>query len=349
MIKKKSEYIIIGILVICILLCGCSDTKSGDHISNQSNISVADSDGNTLSFPSPPQRIVITGGNIAEVLVMIGAHNQIVGVGDTIKNDPQLSHYLSHADSIGDYSVPNYEKIISLKPDLLLCYSSDKPKNLEALKKIGVPVGYFDCYKQNRLSEEVRKIGILTGNKTKADKLADFIDSIHKMIKEKVKDIPGSERPEVYYETGTDFTAAATNSGGDWLITTAGGRNIAENTSIQWVKVTPEWIILQNPDVIIKLGADDNTSTIDSTWNSFLNRKGFNLLKAVQTNQTYVISHDILYGPRSVLGLIYIAKIIHPERFADINPDQFLDRFTAEFFPEANQSRVIYPSSVNNS
>ncbi|WP_373838682.1 ABC transporter substrate-binding protein [Methanospirillum sp.] len=336
--------IVLFLVVLFIGISGCvqSDTKTSVPLHNE--IVVTDSDGNVLTFDSPPQRIVITGGNIAEVLIMIGASDQIVGVGESVKTDPRLSKYLNNAESIGDYSVPNYEKIISLNPDLLLCYSSDKPKNLDLLRKVSVPIGFFDCYKQNKLSEEVRNLGVLTGNEKKANNLSIFIDSVHALIKEKITDIPEDNRPNVYYETGTDFTAAASNSGGDWLITTSGGKNIANNASMQWVKVTPEWIILQNPDVIIKPGNDDNETSLDQTWKSITTRSGFNELKAIQENRTYILSHDILYGPQSVIGLVYIAKILYPELFNHMDPKSFLDQFSADFFPEANHPRVIFPN-----
>lgn len=339
-------YLLVLSIVFCLTFSGCVESGSENQqttASNISGISVTDSDGNILTFDKPPQRIVITGGNIAEVLVMIGAQNQIVGVGDTVKNDPRLASYLTHAESVGDYSVPNMEKIISLNPDLLLCYSSDKPKSLDLLKKTGVPIGFFDCYKQNSLSEEVRKLGVLTGKTVKADQLSGFIDSMHALVKNRVDNSTPTQRPSVYYETGSDYTAAATNSGGDWLITTAGGRNIVENSSIQWVKVTPEWIILQNPDVIIKLGNDDNESSLDGTRKTLLNRTGFSDLKAARLNRTYVLSHKILYGPQSVIGLVYIARIIHPELFSDVDPESYLNQFSLEFLHEANMTRVIYP------
>lgn len=338
-------YTIILLVTLSLFLgtAGCIHTDSGTTQPRLSSISVTDSDGNNLTLSSYPKRIVITGTNIAEVLVMTGATDQIVGVSDSIKENPRLASYLIHAESIGDYSLPSYEKIISLNPDLLLCYSSDKPKNLDLLKKAGIPIGFFDCYKQNKLSAEVRNLGILTGNSENANNLTDFIDSIQTLIKKRVEKIPGSDRPSVYYETGTDYSAAATNSGGDWLITTTGGINIAENTSVQWVKVTPEWIILQNPDIILKSGNDDDENSLDRTWNRVRNRSGFNSLKAVRLNQIYILSHDIVYGPESVIGLLYIAKIIHPNEFRDINPDSYLNLFASEFLPEANQSRVLYP------
>jgi iron complex transport system substrate-binding protein len=193
------------------------------------------------------------------------------------------------------------------------------------------------------LSEEVRKLGTITGNTEKAGDLARFIDNIHILVKSRIDNNISGKRPTVYYETGSDYTAAATNSGGDWLITTAGGKNIAENTTIQWVKVTPEWLIVQNPDIIIKPGNDDNESSLNGTFNLLKTRPGFPSLKAIQQNQTFILAHDILYGPQSVIGLLYVAKIIHPELFSDISPQIYLNQFTSEFIGETNITRIIYP------
>ena len=93
-------------------------------------------------------------------------------------------------------------------------------------------------------------LGMITGKEKKADELAAYVSSITSLVKTRVSGVSDDSRPRVYFELG-DFSAAANQSGGDWLINTAGGRNTAENSTVQWVKVTPEWIIAQNPDVII--------------------------------------------------------------------------------------------------
>ncbi|WP_319578820.1 ABC transporter substrate-binding protein [uncultured Methanospirillum sp.] len=284
----------------------------------------------------------MAGADIATVLLMIGAKDQVIGVGESIKKDPQIYPYYQEIESLGDSSTLNPEQLVSLNPDLLLVYASSQPSNLENLKKTGVPIGYFDCYKQNRLVEDIQALGIITGKKEKADELAEYIDSVTTLVKNRVAKISPDLRPKVYFELG-DYTAAANQSGGDWLITTAGGRNIAENSTVQWVKVTPEWIISQNPDIIIKNGYSEPGKDLSDIYAQVANRSGFNTIQAVNSHHLYVISSDMLYGAQSCIGLLYVAKVIHPDLFADIDPNKYLDEFSRRYYPEGNASPILYP------
>lgn len=330
------------IAVSSIMFSGCVETIPDDTIINQSEIVITDGLGNELTFSSPPQRIAVAGADIATVLLMIGAQGQVIGVGESVKKDPQISSYYFEKESLGESSTPNPEKIVSLKPDLILVYASSQPSNIENIKKTGIPIGYFDCYKQNRLFDDIVTLGKITGKETQANELADYIKKITSLVTQKIKDIQPSERVSVYFEIG-DYTAAANQSGGDYVITTAGGKNIAESTAIQWVKVTPEWIIYQNPEVIIKNVYIESGENLESIRNQIINRSGFSSVRAVQSGRVYAFNSDILYGAQSCIALIYVAKILYPELFSDINPDQYLDDFSGKFYPEGNLSLNVYP------
>jgi len=341
-LKRKLVILVILVFLSTFFLCGCISESSNERSGTQSEIVVHDALGHTLTFSSPPQRIAVAGADIATVLLMIGAKDQVIGVGESIKKDVQINPYYLETESLGDSSTLNPEKLVSLNPDLLLVYASSQPSNLEILKKTGIPIGYFDCYKQNRLAEDIEALGIITGKKEKADELAAYIDSVISLVKNRVAEVSPDLRPKVYFELG-DYTAAANQSGGDWIITTAGGRNIAENSTVQWVKVTPEWVISQNPDVIIKNGYPEQGKGLSDIYDLIANRSGFGAIHAVQENRTVIISSDMLYGAQSCIGLLYVAKTIHPELFMDIDPDQYLDDFSGRFYPEGNMSPIIYP------
>lgn len=328
--------------LISILLCGCVDQEPEVSLPEPQGIVVEDSLGNTLSFSAPPQRIAVAGADIATVLVMIGAKDQVIGVGESIKKDVQISHYFIDTESLGDSSTISPEKLVSLHPDLLLLYASSQPTNIENLKKTGVQIGYFDCYKQNRLEADILALGEVTGRREKAESLAEYITFITSLVSDRVKNVTEENQVSVYFELG-DYTAAANQSGGDWLITTAGGKNIAGNSTIQWVKVTPEWIIAQNPDVIIKNGYAEPGKDFSDVYKQITGRSGFGEIDAVQKNRIAVISSDMLYGAQSCIGLLHVAKLLYPERFTDIDPTVYLDEFSGIFYPEGNMTSVIFP------
>lgn len=343
--KRITVCIVAGlILLFAILVCGCIDEEQ-ETASNQSAFTVTDALGNQLSFSSHPKRIAVAGADIATVIHMLGAEDQVVSVGDPVLKDPQIAPYYKDKESLGDWSTLNTEKIVSVKPDLLLVYASSQPSNIEALKQTGITVGYFDCYKQNRLSEDITALGRITGKEDRAHELAAFIDNVTALVNERTNSVSLSDRPCVYFERG-DYSAAANQSGGDWLITTAGGRNIAGNTTLQWVTVTPEWIVHENPDLIIKNVYVDKGNNLSDVRDKVLSRPGFSTINAVQSGRVCTFDSDMLYGPQSCISLLYVAAILYPDRFTDVNPDRYLEEFTRRFYQARNDTPVMYPPLI---
>jgi iron complex transport system substrate-binding protein len=112
--------------------------------------------------------------------------------------------------------------------------------------------------------------------------------------------------------------------------------NLAENLIGECVQVSPEWIIAQDPEIIIKTGGIDRYSEI-------MNRQGFDQISAVRNERVYVLNSSLIYGPRDVIGRVYLAKIFYPDLFSDISPDQILDEYAGEFVPGANKTCPVYP------
>ena len=119
----------------------------------------------------------------------------------------------------------------------------------------------------------------------------------------------------------------------------AGGINIAEDIKVSWAMVDAEWVIEQNPDIIVagvssrdSYGADD-PSEMAAIREDILNRPELAKVTAVKTGRIYIIDHlDISVGGSSTLiGTAYCAKWFHPELFEDLNPEvihqEYLDRF----------------------
>ena len=130
------------------------------------------------------------------------------------------------------------------------------------------------------------------------------------MCPEKVKDV---SRPRVYYVVGFgeagDFTA-----GGDTFIGTiiemAGGDNVAKD--LQGWQYSLEKLIEQDPDIIICSKYYDAKAGIEQA-------QGYKDLRAVKEGRLLEIDNNLLdrQGPRLADGLEELAKLIHPELFAD--------------------------------
>jgi iron complex transport system substrate-binding protein len=122
----------------------------------------------------------------------------------------------------------------------------------------------------------------------------------------------------------------------------AGCRNIAENlagSSVGTIQIDPEYVVEQNPDIIIKLlgwdsaggyGADDPAPLRD-TIDEIMNRPELQHVNAVQNGEVYGVTLDINYHPSMIVSAAYFAKWFHPDIFKDLDPraihQEYLDTF----------------------
>ena len=124
----------------------------------------------------------------------------------------------------------------------------------------------------------------------------------------------------------------------------AQGKNLAVNLGEQYPKVTPEWILSENPSVIIKSVTLKPDKTLEKIRETILTRTGFESLDAVKEKEVFVLNGDLIYGPRSPAGLVYLAKALHPEECKDLNPAEVMEEYAAEFV--SGTEKIEYYSPV---
>jgi len=344
--------IIVALLVLAACTgAGCVSQKSSALVSSMTTSpSVSPSPElvpvSTTPFQpaTPLQRIIVTNADAAELLLAIGAENQIVGISDTVKTHPVLGPRFTGVTSIGSWQTPDVETIISLHPDAVISYSSYMPKNINKITGAGIPLLLIDCYKIDTLASDTRKLGNLTGRETGAERYITFLEQYEALVQSRISNLTSVEMPRVYFESYSDYSALTGGSGGDILTTMAGGSNIAGLLPTSSPKVNVEWIYAENPDVIVKVAASGkNESELSDIRNKIVGRIGIANTTAVKTGQVYVMSNSVTYGPRSVVGLVYIAKILHPAEFEDIQPSGILDEYAGRFVYGANVTPVFSP------
>lgn len=342
-------------MLLAVLLSGCtqpaSPTPAPANNTTSTAVTVTDTNGNVITLPATADRIVVTNSDAAEVLIAIGAKDKIVGVASIVKKNPTVGPLVADVADVGDWQNPNMEQIAQLQPDVVITYASSKPKNADQLALINVSIVQLDCGNLNTLAGDIRTMGTLTGNTQKAEDFALFVDSNVGLVKNRTANVTEDQKPKVYWENNKQFTTAGYLSGGDVLVTTAGGRNLAHNMSNAsggYVYMSAENILPNNPDVIIKYnGYTVGGATVQNYTairDEIMNRTGIVGVKAVNNSQVYVLSSTITYGAKSPVGLLYVAKILYPDRFADVDPALKLDEYAQRFVPGTNQTLVIYPT-----
>jgi len=331
------------IIALSVFSSGCTNSAPPTGtLQNSTEITVTDSLGNVVHLPGPASRVVCLNSDATEMLIALESGNSIVGVTDTTLKNPQFSLLIPNAVSVGTWDAPSLERILGLQPDAIISYSGYRLKNADQFERAKIPVIYIDCNRLSTLRNDARMMGLITGHQNAAERYIRFVD---KWTSYTAKKTNGTLLTPVYIEGYSDFMAQGTNSSIDDLVTFSRGANIAAAQGKSYVKVTQEWIIKENPPVIIKVAPDPlpEGKTLDDYREQVMNRPALADVKAIQDGSVYALNGKVVVGPRAPAGLPLVASILHPVQFSGTNPSEALDEYSREFVPGANATQAISP------
>jgi iron complex transport system substrate-binding protein len=250
-----------------------------------------------------PKRIISLGPFITESLYLLGAEERIVGVTTYCIRPPEVQD----KEKIGTVIGANTEKIISLKPDIVLATSLSDRRAAEKLKRLGIRVISFPLAKNfSELSEHFIKLGKITGRQKQAAKI---LKKAQERIDEVQLRTSGLPKPKVFIQVGARplFTITEDSFVNDF-IKLAGGINIAADANIGIY--SREKVIEQNPDVIIIaemgiVGKDEKRM-----WQKY------RTINAVKNNRIHIMDSYKLGSPTPLAfaeTLEEIAELLHPD------------------------------------
>ncbi len=253
------------------------------------------------------ERYVVTSPEIAELIYLIGAEKNVVGV--TVECD--YPNYYKKIKKVGNFGNVSIEKVIALKPTVVFTTKLEQDKLNDTLKKLDINVVAFYPHKIEDLIDSIVKIGKITHREKRAGFVADSLLSELSKIKEENQKI--KDKPKVYVEIYNNPVMSASNDSFlGQLISYAGGRNIFEKLPRDYSQVNQEEIIKKNPDVIICLVPNETKERIAQ-------RKGWTKISAVKTGKIYTtkeINPDLVLraGSRVVVGIKKLKKLIYNEQ-----------------------------------
>jgi iron complex transport system substrate-binding protein len=210
-------------------------------------LTVIDNTGTAVTIPEEPQRIISTAPSNTEILFDLGLQEKIVG----ITNYCNFPEETKNIEKIGEISPLNFEKIISLNPDLILAYAGFQLKEIPRLRELGLNALVLEPLTLEDTFKSVEMIANVCGIPDKGSLLVDNLTERINIIKSKVSKIPISARPKIF--VGGTYETIFTPGGGtlfNELIILAGGQNIAADLSF-WKQISPEFVAQAEPDIII--------------------------------------------------------------------------------------------------
>ena len=358
MIQKKASafnfYLLIILFILIISITGCKKNTSSAK-DNSAKITVIDDVGRTVGFEKPLSRVVVFNKMNAEIIRALGKVSTIVGIDANIAQDKDYWHELDLNAIAGQKQTAlNYEAIVNLNPEaVILPKNGSYEEAIEKLTPFGISVLVVTGWENVKFVKQVEIMAKAYNVEAQGKEYINFCRAPLDIIKERLKDIPESERQTIYFENNGEYKTCLAGSGWNDMLTSSGGQNLfgeiifkkedSSKGSVHSFQVDPEEIIDRNPDIILQnvysTKAHSGTSIyiqmaddeMKDTLSELVKRPGWNTLKAVKNNHVYGISSFAGNACFKIVGSLYLAKWMYPDLFKDIKPDEFFAEWLEKY------------------
>lgn len=262
--------------------------------------SLTDDSGQTLSFSRPPARIVSLTPHLTELLFAVGAGAQIAGV-DSASDYPPEALRLPR---IGDYSRLNVERILALKPDLIVAWAGgNRAVDLHALMQLGIPVLHTRADRIDDVGRLLRLLGAASGHAAAGRKQAVRFDRALAALK---REFARAQPIPVFYQIWE--RPLMTVGGQHWIsdaLAVCGARNVFADLRAAAPTVSREAVLRRSPALIA--GGSD-VPGLRQGWQAFAR------LPAVKNDAFVQADADLLHRPtpRLIGGVRALCEALAP-------------------------------------
>ncbi|MBN1299584.1 MAG: cobalamin-binding protein [Melioribacteraceae bacterium] len=293
----KHFFVLPYIFLIYISLTSCGEEKPF-HVKE----SITDDMGYEHKFEKIPQRVVTLAPNLTEIIYELGAEDKLIG-NTTYCNYPPSADTVA---KVGDLLSINYEKLVTLNPDLIfITVEGNNKETFDKIKSFGLDVFIsnprnFEGIKKTYL--DFAKIFNLTEPALqKINGWNAVVDSIKQASSKRTGFLT------LFLVSIKPMMAAGKNTFINEFIEFSNLQNLVSDSITNYPFLSREKVLKSNPDIIIHTqhGYDNNLS-IDELYPEWAD------IKAVRNNMVFYVNPDIYFrpGPRFVEALKDLNRII---------------------------------------
>ncbi len=271
---------------------------------------VRDGTGATVSLPQAAHRIISLAPHATELLYAAAAGPALVGV-------------LAHSDwppaarslpRVGDSAALDIERIIVLKPDLIVTWPYTTPAQVAQLRNLGIAIYTTDARSIGDIPDDVERLATLAGTRAQAEPAIATMRRRIAAIERRRETV----RPmRVFYQLGDKpmYTVGAPQ-----LITRAihacGGDNVFGSVPVAAPLVNVEAVLAAAPEAILAGTDDARPPAWLQSW------RAWPTLPAVRAGNLFTVDAMLLHrpGPRFVDGVEAICGVLDRARAALHDP-----------------------------
>lgn len=327
-----------AMILLAVLLSGCiKDDTSVDSQKKRTRV-VTDMSGIKVTIPETVNRVACLEVLCYEKMFLLEQTDKISIMYST--NAPWMEATNPKVRCIPKFiGDPNPEELIQRKIDIAF-YRYRPEKSLARLRTLGIPGVVsqpirpgFDTAEtfQGSTKKMMHLYGEIFGGtaKRKAEEWCAYYDEKVRYITERTVKIPKRERPKTYYLRGPGaLTTQGCNSNTYWYGEMAGAEMVVKNGKVDGKgPVSMEEIIRWNPEYIF-VGRQYSTDLVlkDARWAG---------IRAVKEGKVFPLPDGVFYWDGSSEGVLlmeFMAKILHPKHFADLDLAREIKDYYRRFY-----------------
>jgi len=308
-------------------------------VGKEGKITIVDSANRTVTVEKPIERIVVLSPDGYQALRVLREDDKIVGI--TVEINRDWDWLIEEEKTlVGKRYGPDPEAILAVEPDLVIGEGWTIQNKLEGKIPENIAMIGLSFAKTEILTEELSKLGyVLDKEDVVEDYLSNFRDKYVNLIKARTEGLSDEERPKMYVGVYPDkpyYVYFGGSVGVQYAIDVAGGKNIFEDLPEWGGEVNPEEIVKRDPELVFycigQSGYEMDISEVKAMRESIMEQIAVLNFTAVKTGEVYMVdTRTFFYGPSHPIGLSYMAKLLHPDLFVDLNPKEVLREYLKEW------------------
>lgn len=282
-IIKNSFYFALLVISIFVISCSKKNAENGKKRENKKY-----------------NRIVVLDPATVEMIYMLGAEDKIVGVANLERSKVWPEEKVAKLESVGTFMKPSLEKIIALKPDLVIMSALTGEELNNGLKSNNIETKRVQANSIEEIFTNFLEVAKMLGKENEANKI--IAEKRAKL--EEIKKMATINKKGLFVMSASPLMVFGNDNLPNDIMKLLNIKNIAENQKGRNPIVTPEFIMKENPDIIITLLP--NPAQIVATNPQLKN------VNAIKNNKFIVVnSSQILRGsPRTIDQIEEIAKAV---------------------------------------
>ena len=305
--RARGDYCLAALgpaIVVCLtLISACTPRGTANESVGRE---ITDDAGRRVSIPAKVDRVVSLAPNLTEIVFAVGAGARLVG-------RTSYCDYPAEAKAVaevGDTLHPSLERIIALKPQVVLVSTASQLEVFtQQLKGQNIAVFVTDPHDLEGVFRSIGQIGEIVGEKDGANllvqKLRERTNTVEQAVKQK-------QAVKVFYQvSGEPLYTAGHDAFVTDLMRRAGAASVTADVPGAWPKYSNESALAARPEAII-LPTGGSMGAANEKVAEALRQS-----PAALQGRVYKINDDHLArpGPRSVDGLEEMARALHPDAF----------------------------------